>query len=119
MFFPENIIISMNNTTGTPKNSKAGTLPDLKRLLQALNHLTRWKMLRELTCGEARSIGELGVVGGCRYENAVHHLRVLARAGLVVQGRGQLYQIPKQHLPTPGQAVVDYGHCLLRLDVAG
>jgi hypothetical protein len=40
----------------------------------------------------------------------------LRDAGLVAQGRGQLYQIPKQYLPNPGQPVVDYGHCLLRLD---
>jgi len=36
-----------------------------------------------------------------------------------VQGRGRLYNIPKQYLPSPGEAVVDYGHCLLRLDAAG
>ena len=44
---------------------------------------------------------------------------MLRRAGLVVQGRGRLYQVPKQYLPTPGQPIVDFGHCLLRLDVAG
>jgi hypothetical protein len=38
---------------------------------------------------------------------------------VVVSGRGHLYQIPKQYLPTPGQPVVDFGHCLLRLDAAG
>jgi hypothetical protein len=44
---------------------------------------------------------------------------MLRRAGLVVQGCGRLYQVPKQYLPTPGQPVVDFGHCLLRLDAMG
>jgi hypothetical protein len=44
------------------------------------------------------------------------HLAALQRAGLAVQERGRLYSIPKQYLPVPGQAVVDFGHCLLRLD---
>jgi hypothetical protein len=47
------------------------------------------------------------------------HLAVLRKAGAVVQGRGRLYQIPPQHLPSPGERVVDFGHCLLRPDVAG
>jgi hypothetical protein len=46
------------------------------------------------------------------------HLATLQWAGLAVLGRGRLYSIPKQYLPVPGQAVVDFGHCLLRLDAA-
>lgn len=88
----------------------------LKGLASALAHPTRWKMLKELSCGEARSIEELAQAGGCRYDNAIKHLTVLRAAGLVVQGRGRLYQIPAKHLPTPGEPVVDYGLCLLRLD---
>jgi predicted transcriptional regulator len=93
-------------------------LPDLNRLAKAMSQPTRWKMLKELTVGEARTIRELAGVGGCSYENARKHLAVLQQAGLVVQGRGRLYQIPKQYLPTPGQPVADFGHCLLRLDAA-
>jgi hypothetical protein len=44
---------------------------------------------------------------------------VLRKAGLVAQGRGRLYQIPKPYLPAPGERIVDFGHCLLRLDAAG
>lgn len=35
---------------------------------------------------------------------------------MVVSGQARLYRIPKQYLPTPGQRLVDYGLCLLRLD---
>lgn len=33
-------------------------------------------------------------------------------------GYGKLYTIPKKYLPVPGQPIVDFGHCLLRLDAA-
>ena len=45
--------------------------------------------------------------------------RVLKERNLMTaRGRGRLYQMAKQYLPTPGQLVVDCGHCLLRLDAA-
>lgn len=106
----------MNPDAGTPKTAAAKPLPDLKQTLRAIGQLSRWKMLRELTCGEARSIAELAAAGGCSYVSGVKHLQVLRDAGLVVQGRGSLYQIPPHHLPQPGVAEVDFGHCLLRLD---
>jgi predicted transcriptional regulator len=109
----------MNPTTASPKTAFGTPLPDLTRLVSGLGHITRWKMLKELSGGEARSIDELAKVSGCTYANAAKHLISLRAAGLIVQGRGRLYNIPKQYLPSPGEAVVDYGHCLLRLDAAG
>ena len=106
----------MNATPETPKNVISAPLPDLELLITALSHSTRWKMLKELTCGEARTIDEMAQAGGCSYANAAKHLAQLVRAGLVVRGRGRLYQMAKPYLPTPGQPVVDCGHCLLRLD---
>jgi len=106
----------MNPTPEPPKTATGTALPDLERLVSALGHTTRWKMLRELSGGEPRTIGEMAKVSGTSYDNASKHLGMLWRAGLVVRGRGRLYQIPKQYLPAPGQAVVDYGHCVLRLD---
>ena len=35
---------------------------------------------------------------------------------MVVRARGRVYQLAPHHLPAPGQPVVDFGHCLLRLD---
>jgi len=102
-----------------PENLAGRPLPDLKRTLRAINQLSRWKMLKELTCGEPRLIAELAAAGGCRYESAVKHLVVLRKAGLVERGRGGVYQLVRHYLPTPGQPVVDFGHCLLRLDAAG
>ena len=106
----------MNSDTGTQKNAVIQPLPDLKRTLQAIAQMSRWKMLKELTCGEPRLIAELATVGGCSYESGIKHLQVLQRAGLVERGRGGVYQLVRQFLPTPGQPLVDFGHCLLRLD---
>ena len=89
------------------------------RMVVALGHKRRWKILKELSGGEPRTISELAAVAGCSYDNAAQHLKLMRDAGLIVSGRGHLYQIPKQFLPTPGEAVVDYGHCLLRLEAAG
>jgi predicted transcriptional regulator len=103
----------------TPDTSKTVPLPDLEPLLNAISHPKRWKMLRELSLGEPREISEMAEVGGCSYDMARKHLAVLMHAGIVVQGRGRLFQIQKHHLPAPGERVVDFGHCLLRLDALG
>lgn len=113
------MVFRMNSDTGTQKNAAVRPLPDLKRTLRAINQMSRLKMLKELTCGEPRLIAELAAVGGCSYESGVKHLQVLRQAGLVEQGRGGVYQLVRQYLPTPGEPVVDFGHCLLRLDAAG
>ena len=99
----------MNSTGVTP-------LPDVKSFPTAIGHPTRWKMLQALSNGEPQTISELAAASGCFYDNAIRHLAILKKAGLVVQERGKLYQIPKCYLPAPGQPHVDYGHCLLRLE---
>ncbi len=108
----------MNATPEIPDPALSAPLPDLKRLVGAIGSVPRWKMLRELSCGEARTVSELAAVAGCSYQSGVKHLAVLRKAGLAVRGRGKLYQLHKHHLPVPGQSVVDFGHCLLRLDAA-
>jgi len=62
-------------------------------------------MLRELSCGEARSVLKLSAVAGCSYQSAVKHLAVPHVTGLALRGRGK--------------PVVDFGHCQLRLNAAG
>jgi hypothetical protein len=109
----------MNSEPSTPKITAVKPLPDLQLALRAISQMPRWKMLKTLTCGEALGIAELAEVSGCSYANAIKHLQVLVQAGLLERGRGGGYQLVRQYLPTPGQPVVDFGHCLLRLDAAG
>jgi DNA-binding transcriptional ArsR family regulator len=109
----------MNPALETPQTANAIARPDIDRLVAGLRHRNRWKMLKELSAGEPRTIAELAKVAGYSYDNASQHLRQLYLAGLIARGRGHVYEIPKQYLSSPGQPVVDYGHCLLRLDAAG
>lgn len=106
----------MNTTSDT---SKTVLLPDLALLLVAISHIGRWKMLRELSLGEPREISELANVAGCSYDMARKNLDVLVAAGITVKTRGRCFQLQKQYLPKPGEPVVNFGHCLLRLDAAG
>jgi len=109
----------MNAQENPQKPVPVQPLPSLDRLAFALGHPARWKILKELSLGEPRMVRELAKVAGCSPDMASKHLAVLRKAGSVAQGRGRLYQIPAQHLAAPGERIVDYGHCLLRLDVAG
>ena len=106
----------MSETSETSKSTLPRSLPDCNLLAKALGSPVRWKMLKELSGGEPRMVMELAKIIGCSRDAASKQLAVLRRAGAVVQGRGRLYSIPKQYLPQPGQPVVDFGHCLLRLD---
>lgn len=98
--------------------STQSSLPSLNLdlLIVALAHKARWRVLKFMTHGEPREVRELAHAVGCTRQNMSRHLHLLNRLGLVVRGRGGLYQIPKQFLPAPGQPILDCGHCLLRLD---
>ena len=109
----------MTTQENPQKTTSVQPLPSRDLLAAALGHPARWKILKELSHGEPRMVRELAKVIGCSPDMTSKHLAKLRQAGAVVQGRGRLYQIPPQHLPAPGEKVVDFGHCLLRLDVAG
>lgn len=94
------------------------TLLPLEKFLTAMASPVRWRILRELSAGEPLPVSEIAQrVGGSR-DGTSKHLGVLRRGGLVVRGRGMLYTIPKANQPVPGQPVLEYGHCLLRLNAA-
>ena len=106
----------MNKQENPQKPAQVQPLPSLDLLAAALGHPVRWKILKELSIGEPRMLRELAKVAGCSPDMTSKHPPVLRKAGAVVQGRGRLYQILPQRLTAPGECVVDFGHCLLRLD---
>jgi len=69
-----------------------------------------------MSVGEPLMVTEIAERVGISPNLTSRHLAGMRKAALVVCGRNRLYQIPKQYLPVPGQRVVDFGHCLLRLD---
>jgi predicted transcriptional regulator len=108
----------MNQSSETLQTATTTTTPHFERTVIAIGHKRRWKILKELSAGEPRTISEIAAAAGCSYDNAAQHLKLMRDAGLLEQKYGNLYNIPKQYLPTPGQPVVDFGHCLLRLEAA-
>ena len=84
-------------------------------LVAALGDQTRWAILSELSSGEPRMVKELAQKLERSPSLISKHLAMLQRAGMVVTGRGRLWQIPKEFLVAPDRRQVDFGHCLLRL----
>jgi predicted transcriptional regulator len=78
----------------------------------------RWRILRELAMGDQLMVAELAE--RIRQSNDVtsKHLGVLRRAGVVIHGRNRLYQIAPQFLADKTERLIDFGYCLLRLNVS-
>lgn len=106
----------MNTIPAASQTVSSTSMPALAPLLAAIGDPVRWRILSELSAGEPLMVVEIAERIGRDAGLVSKHLAVLRKAGLVVSGRARLYQIPLQFLPSPGQRVVDYGHCLLRLD---
>jgi predicted transcriptional regulator len=102
----------------TKKADPARPLLDHEKLLTAISHSGRWRMLRALCAGEAMTVTELADVIGCSVDMSSKHLKVLKGAGLVVQKSNRLYKLAPTHQLVPGEPLLDYGHCILRLDAA-
>ncbi len=101
-----------------PAVSTQPLLP-LKSVLSAIGTPTRWRILSELSAGEPLMVSEIAQRTGQSADLVSKHLALLRKCGMVVRSRGVFHQIPGQYLPVPGRRVVDFGHCLLRLDAAG
>ena len=106
----------MNTPSALPPVVATPPLMPLKSVLFAISAPTRWQILSELSAGEPLMISELAQKIGCSADLVTKHLAVLRKCGIVVQSRRYLYAIPPPYLPTPGQRIADFGHCLLRLD---
>ena len=87
-------------------------------LLEAVGDGLRWEILRELRSGEPRMVVEIAKTLGKPPTLISKHLARLRKAGVVETGRAGLYTIPRRFLPSPGDGVVDFGHCVLRLNPA-
>ena len=93
-------------------------LPDRALLAAALGRPERWLILKELSKGEPCMTKDLAKLIGKSPDATAKQMWMLWHAGIAVQAHGRLYSIPKQYIPQPGQPVLDFGHCLLRLGAA-
>ena len=105
----------MNVPQNTLRIVPAQHWPPLRPLLRALGDPLRWRILAELSTGEPLMVLEIAERLGRSADLVSKHLAVLRAAGVVESGRGRLYQIAKPYQPAPGERVLDFGHCVLRL----
>lgn len=83
-------------------------------MAKALGASLRWRILGELASGEPLMVVQIAEKLDCQPTLISKHMAWLREAGMVETGRSGLYAIPRRFLPSPGNGVVDYGHCLLR-----
>ncbi len=87
----------------------------LTPLAQGLGDRLRWAILRELATGDSLMVVEIAQKIGKSATLISKHLGVLRKAGMVAI-KQRLHFIPRQFLVEPGRRIVDFGHCVLRLD---
>jgi DNA-binding transcriptional ArsR family regulator len=94
----------------------SATIP-LDQILAAISNPARWYLLRELASGDQLMVTELAERIGLAPDSTSKHLVPLRNAGIVLQGRNRLYAIAPQFLADKAERVLDFGYCLLRMNV--
>lgn len=79
----------------------------------------RWAILSELSAGQPLLVLELAERLKERPNVISKHMLVLRKAGFVSANRARQYSLAPQFPVTPEERVLDFGHALLRLGVAG
>ena len=88
-------------------------------LMRALANPARWTIMKLISTGEGIGPGDLGRIFGCSGSAAKKHLEMLREAGICERGRSRTYRFVSRFQPPPGgPLVIDFGHCVVRLDVA-
>ncbi len=104
-----------------PPTQQAAAIPPLlnrNTFLTAMSSPQRWAILTAMCDGDSYCTSDLMPVTGTDCSTTSRHLGVLADAGLIERKGLRLYRIPRRFIPVPGQKILDYGHCLLRLDAS-
>jgi DNA-binding transcriptional ArsR family regulator len=105
----------MSNLQAGPPTPTA-TIP-LAEILGAISNPARWNLMRELASGEPLMVTELAERVGQSIDTASKNMAILRKAGILIQGRNRLYQIAPQFLTDKTERVLDFGYCLLRMNV--
>ena len=94
----------------TPANSLVDTL-------NAIANPIRWRILAELASGDQLMVTELAERTGQSADAISKHMAVLREAHIVVQGRNRLYQLDPRFMADKENRVLDFGYCLLRMNL--
>jgi DNA-binding transcriptional ArsR family regulator len=88
----------------------------LEKLLPLFSNIVRWRLLTHLATGDPLMVSELAERVRIPIDSASKHLALFRDAGIVTQGRNRLYQIAPQFVVDKENRILDFGHCLVRLD---
>ena len=100
----------------TPSAPPSPTIP-LDKLLHIISSPARWRILREFASGDQLMVTEIAERTRLSKDVTSKHLGILRKAGIVTQGRNRLYQIAPQFLSDKTERLLDFGYCLLRMNV--
>jgi DNA-binding transcriptional ArsR family regulator len=92
------------------------TIP-LADILGAIGNPARWNLLRELAGGDQLMVTELAERIGQSFDATSKHMAVLRTAGIAIQARNRLYSVAPQFIANKTERVLDFGYCLLRMNV--
>jgi len=88
-------------------------LPDYAKLVPIIGSYAKWRILAALIT-EGQAAGDIAKINECSVSAASKHMKALVDAGLVVQGKGRVYNLAPAYRPKSGERVLDFGHCVLR-----
>ena len=91
---------------------------DLDKLLTAIGNSQRWHILKLISDGEGCCASDVASMFRISVSAASKHLNRLYESGICYQGRGRLCLIRPEFQPDPAKKILDFGHCILRLDHA-
>ena len=91
-------------------------IPDYAKLVPVLGSWQKWILVNELM-KEGQAAGDIARLLNTGVSGASKQMAGLVDAGLVVQGKGRVYQIAPAYRPKDGQRVLDFGHVVLRFGV--
>lgn len=90
----------------------------LHTVLNIISSPARWRILRELASGDQLMVTEIAERTRQSKDVTSKHIGVLRAAGIVLQGRNRLYQIAPQFLADKAERLIDFGYCLLRMNIS-
>jgi DNA-binding transcriptional ArsR family regulator len=102
-----------------PQNGPPTPAPiiPLDELLSVISNPVRWRLLRELCGGDQHMVSELAERMNLSLDTTSKHLAILRESRIVIQGRNRLYQIASHFVADKSERLLDFGYCLLRLNV--
>ena len=103
-------------SASNPTSDQPAALP-MEPLLSILGSVQAWKVMRVLADGSSLLNNEIAERSALPNDTVRKLLIRLRHAGIVIAPRVKLYEIAPQFLADKTERVLDFGYCLLRMNV--